>query len=367
MLFQPFTSPSLRLKNRVVMAPLTRSRAVDANTPNALMAEYYAQRAGAGLIVTEGTSPSPNGLGYARIPGLFNAAHVAGWRQTTDAVHAQGAKIFVQLMHTGRVSHVANLPTGARVVGPTAMVLEGQMYTDQQGMQPHTTPHTMTAADVEHAVGEYVNAAKLANEAGFDGIELHAANGYLLEQFLNANVNTRTDAYGGSAEHRNRFTLDVARATAAAIGTDRVGIRVSPYGVFNGTGAFDGVDEQFTSLARELGELKLAYLHLVDHSSLGAPEVPVLLKARLKAAFGGTFIASGGFADRSGAELAITEGRGHLVAFGRAWLGNPDLIDRLKTGIKLNDPDPSTFYTPGAKGYTDYPRADASVSAPATA
>lgn len=363
MLFQPFTSPSLRLKNRVVMAPLTRSRAVEDNTPNALMAEYYAQRAGAGLIITEGTSPSANGLGYARIPGLFNSAHVRGWRQVTDAVHSHGSKVFVQLMHTGRVSHVANLPDGARVVGPTAVALEGQMYTDAQGMQPHSAPHAMTAADIEQAVGEYVNAAKLAIEAGFDGIELHAANGYLLEQFLNANVNTRTDAYGGSAEKRNRFTLDVARATAAAIGADRVGIRVSPYGVFNGTGAFDGVEDQFTALARELDALKLAYLHLVDHLSMGAPEVPAALKVRLKAAFGGTFIASGGFADRTSAEQAIKEGRGDLVAFGRAWLGNPDLIDRLKTGIKLNELDPSTFYTPGAKGYTDYPRADAAVSA----
>ena len=367
MLFQPFTSPSMRLKNRVVMAPMTRSRAVDANTPNALMAEYYGQRAGAGLIITEGTSPSPNGLGYARSPGLFNAAHVAGWRQVTDAVHAQGAKIFVQLMHAGRVAHVANLPGGARVVGPTAVVLEGQMYTDAQGMQPHSAPHAMTSADIEEAVGEYVNAARLAIDAGFDGIELHAANGYLLEQFLNANANTRTDAYGGSAEKRNRFTLEVARATVAAIGAERVGIRVSPYGVFNGTGAFDGVDDQFAALAHELGALKLAYLHLADHSSMGAPEVPAAFKAKLKAAFGGTFIVSGGFADRGSAERMIEEGRGDLVAFGRAWLGNPDLIHRLKSGIKLNDVDPSTFYTPGAKGYTDYPRADATASVSAEA
>jgi N-ethylmaleimide reductase len=367
MLLQPFTSPSLRLRNRVVMAPLTRSRAVDANTPNALMVEYYAQRAGAGLIITEGTSPSPNGLGYARIPGLFNAAQVAGWRQVTDAVHTQGGRIFVQLMHTGRVTHVANLPAGARVVGPTEAVLEGQMYTDAQGMQPHSPPQAMTAADIEQAVGEYVNAAKLAIEAGFDGIELHAANGYLLEQFLNANVNTRTDAWGGSAQMRNRFTLDVARATAAAIGAGRVGIRVSPYGVFNGTGAFEGVEEQFIALARELGSLKLAYLHLVDHSSMGAPTVPTDFKARLKAEFGGTFIASGGFSDRSGAEQAIKEGRGDLVAFGRAWLANPDFIERLNAGIPLNEPDASTFYTPGAKGYTDYPRAGAALSASATA
>lgn len=356
MLLQPFTSPALQLKNRVVMAPLTRSRAVDANTPNALMAEYYAQRAGAGLIVTEGTSPSPNGLGYARIPGLFNAAQVAGWRQVTDGVHAQGARIFVQLMHTGRVAHVANLPAGAEVVGPTDTVLDGQMYTDTQGMQPHSRPRAMTAADIEQAVGEYVNAARLAIEAGFDGVELHAANGYLLEQFLNANVNTRTDAWGGSADKRNRFVLDVARATIEAIGAHRVGIRVSPYGVFNGTGAFDGVEAQYTALAVELGALKLAYLHLVDHSSMGAPTVPAEFKARLKAAFGGTFIASGGFNDLGGAEQAITEGRGDLVAFGRAWLANPDLIERLKAGVALNAPDAATFYTPGAKGYTDYPR-----------
>jgi N-ethylmaleimide reductase len=367
MLFEPFASPALSLKNRVVMAPLTRSRAVDNNTPNDLMAEYYAQRAGAGLIITEGTSPSPNGLGYARIPGLFNAIHVAGWRKVTDAVHAQGARIFVQLMHTGRVSHVANLPAGAEVVGPVGEALPGPIYTDSEGMKPHSTPRAMTAEDIQHAVNEYVNAARLAIEAGFDGIELHAANGYLLEQFLNANVNTRTDAYGGSAEKRNRFALEVARATVAAIGAARVGIRVSPYGAFNGTGAFDGVEEQYLALARELGALKLAYLHLVDHSSMGAPEVPAAFKARLREAFGSTFIGSGGYFDRASAEKAIKDGRGDLVAFGRAWLANPDLIERMKAGIKLNDPDPSTFYTPGAKGYTDYPRADAVAQAKAAA
>jgi N-ethylmaleimide reductase len=348
------------------MAPLTRSRAVEANTPNDLMAEYYGQRAGAGLIITEGTSPSPNGLGYARIPGLFNAAHVAGWRKVTNAAHAGGAKIFVQLMHTGRVSHVANLPAGAKVVGPVAVALEGPIYTDAQGMQPHSTPHAMTADDIQHAIGEFVSAARLAIEAGFDGVELHAANGYLLEQFLNANVNTRTDGYGGSADKRNRFVLEVARATIAAIGAERVGIRVSPYGAFNNTGAFDGVDEQYLTLARELGALKLAYMHLVDHSSMGAPEVPAAFKAKLRAAFGGTFIASGGF-DRASAEAALKDGRGDLVAFGRAWLANPDLIERMKAGIKLNDPDPSTFYTPGAKGYTDYPRADGAAQAKAAA
>ncbi|MBC8732292.1 alkene reductase [Paraburkholderia sp. UCT2] len=363
MLFEPFTSPSLSLKNRVVMAPLTRNRAVDANTPNDLAAEYYTQRAGAGLIIAEGTSPSPNGLGYPRMPGLFNAAHVAGWHKVTDGVHAQGARIFVQLMHAGRVSHVANLPAGAEVVGPVALALEGEIYTDAHGMQPHSTPRAMTEADLAHAVSEYVNAARLALEAGFDGIELHAANGYLLDQFLNANVNTRTDAYGGSAGNRNRFVLEVARATAAEIGAARVGIRLSPYGVFNNTGAFNGLEEQYLTLARELGALKLAYLHLVDHSAMGAPEVPAAFKTGLRAAFGGTFIASGGFFDRESAEKALRDGHGDLVAFGRAWLANPDLIERMKAGIKLNDPDPSTFYTPGAKGYTDYPRADAGDAA----
>jgi N-ethylmaleimide reductase len=362
MLFQAFASPSLQLKNRVVMAPLTRSRAVDKNTPNELMVQYYAQRAGAGLIITEGTSPSPNGLGYPRIPGLFNADHVAGWRRVTDAVHAQGAKIFVQLMHTGRVTHVANLPVGGKVVGPTALALVGEMYTDAQGLQPHSPPQAMSAEDIAQASAEYVHSAKLAIEAGFDGVELHAANGYLLEQFLNANVNTRDDAYGGSAEKRNRFVLDVARATVAAIGAGRVGIRVSPYGVFNGTGAFGGVEDQYLALARELGALKLAYLHLVDHSSLGAPEVPAAFKAQLRSAFGGSFIASGGL-DRSSAELALKEGRGDLVAFGRAWLANPDLIERMKAGLALNAPDPATFYTPGAKGYTDYPQAEAVAAA----
>lgn len=362
MLFQAFQSPALQLKNRVVMAPLTRSRAVERNTPNELMAQYYAQRAGAGLIITEGTSPSPNGLGYPRIPGIFNAEQVAGWQRVTDAVHAQGAKIFVQLMHTGRVAHAANLPAGAKVVGPVGTALPGEMYTDAQGPQPHTAPHPMSAEDIRQATDEYVQSARLAIEAGFDGVELHAANGYLLEQFLNANINTRDDAYGGSAERRNRFVLEVAQATVAAIGAGRVGIRLSPYGVFNGAGAFEGVEPQYLALAQALGGLKLAYLHLVDHSSLGAPQVPAAFKAQLRAAFGGTFIASGGY-DRASAEQALQEGRGDLVAFGRAWLANPDLIERMQAGVALNAPDPATFYTPGAQGYTDYPRAAAAVAA----
>jgi len=354
MLFEPFSARSLQLKNRFVMAPMTRSRAVDGNTPNALMAEYYAQRASAGLIITEGTSPSPNGLGYARIPGLYNDAQVRGWKLVTDAVHAKGGKIFVQLMHTGRVAHVANLPAGAEVVGPMAEACPGEMYTDAKGMQPHSVPRAMTERDIAAAVAEYAQAAKLAIEAGFDGVELHAANGYLIEQFLNANVNKRTDGYGASVAGRNRFAIEVARATVAAIGADRVGIRVSPYGAFNGTGAFAEVETQYLALARELSALGLLYLHLVDHSAMGAPPVPSGFKAALRGAFTGLFIASGGL-DRASAELALAERRADLVAFGRPFLANPDLVERMRANAPLNAPDMATFYTPGSKGYTDYP------------
>lgn len=354
MLFDSYRARQLPLTNRAVMAPMTRSRASANNTPNALMAEYYAQRAAAGLIITEGTSPSPNGLGYARIPGLFNAEQVRGWKLVTDAVHAQGGKIVIQFMHTGRVAHVANLPAAAEVVGPTAVPLPGEMYTDAQGMQPHSPPRAMTEKDIAAAVAEYAQAAKLAVEAGFDGIELHAANGYLIEQFLNANVNQRGDAYGGGIQGRNRFALEVARAAAAAIGADRVGIRLSPYGVFNGTGAYPEVDAQYLALVQELSALGLLYVHLLDHSAMGAPPVPAALKAQLRAAFAGPFILAGGF-DRETAESALAAGQADLIAFGRPFLANPDLVARMRANSALNAPDMSTFYTPGAKGYTDYP------------
>jgi N-ethylmaleimide reductase len=353
MLFDPVHLRALTLRNRTVMAPMTRSRAVEAATPNALMATYYAQRATAGLLIAEGTSPSPNGLGYARIPGLFNAAQVAGWKLVTDAVHAQGGKIVVQLMHTGRVTHVANLPAGAEVVGPVDGACPGELYVDALGMQPHSPARAMTEADIAHAVAEYAQAARLAIEAGFDGVELHAANGYLIEQFLNANVNTRTDGYGGSAEGRNRFALDIARATVAAIGAERVGIRLSPHGVFNGTGAFADGDAQYLALVRELSALGLMYLHVLDHSAMGAPAVPAALKAALRAAFDGPFILAGGF-DAASAEQALVDGQADLIAFGRPFISNPDLVERLRQGVPLNPPDMATFYTPGPVGYTDY-------------
>jgi N-ethylmaleimide reductase len=354
MLFEPLAARSLQLKNRIVMAPMTRSRAVEANTPNSLMAEYYGQRASAGLIITEGTSPSPNGLGYPRIPALYNAAHAAAWQEITNTVHDKGGKIFVQLMHTGRVTNIANLPAGAEVVGPCSAVCPGEMYTDAKGMQPHSVPRAMTEADIAHAVDEYARSAQLALEAGFDGVELHGANGYLIEQFLNPNVNQRSDAYGSSIEGRNRLAIEIARATVAAIGRDRVGIRLSPYGVFNGTGAFSEVEPQFLALASELSTLGLLYLHLVDHSAMGAPPVPADFKTRLRGGFNGLFILSGGF-NCAAAETALVEKRGDLVAFGRPFLANPDLVERLRAGATLNEPDMATFYTTGPKGYTDYP------------
>jgi N-ethylmaleimide reductase len=355
MLFDTYTARKLALANRTVMAPMTRSRAVDNNTPNALMATYYGQRASAGLIVTEGVSPSPNGLGYARIPGLFNAEQVKGWKLVTDAVHAQGGKIVVQLMHTGRVTHVANLPAGAEVVGPMADVLPGEMYTDAQGMQPHSAPRALSENDIAAAAAEYAHACKLAIEAGFDGVELHAANGYLIEQFLNANVNQRTDGYGGSIAGRNRFALEVAQAACAAIGAERVGIRLSPHGVFNGTGSFPEADAQFLALVEELSKLQLLYLHVLDHSAMGAPAVPAALKAGLRAAFKGPFVLAGGF-DRASAEAALAAGQADLIAFGRPFISNPDLVERMRADAALNAPDMATFYTPGEKGYTDYAR-----------
>jgi N-ethylmaleimide reductase len=354
MLFDTYTAGNTSLSNRIVMSPMTRNRAVDHNTPNALMASYYSQRATAGLIITEGTAPSPNGLGYPRIPGLFNQEHATAWKLATDAVHAKGGKIVVQLMHCGRVANAANLPVGAQALSPTHATLEGEIYTDAAGMQAHVQPHAMSERDIAHAVAEFAHAAKLAIEAGFDGVELHAANGYLIEQFLNANVNTRTDGYGGSSANRNRFAVDVARATVAAIGANRVGIRLSPYGVFNGTGGFAEVDAQYEALVRELSGMGLMYVHLLDHSAMGAPPVPAELKAKLRGAFKGTFILAGGF-DQASAEAALQSGQADLISFGRPFISNPDLVQRFKTGAALAAPDMGTFYTPGEKGYTDYP------------
>ena len=353
LLFSKTTLGQLTLQNRLVMAPMTRSRATG-NIPNELMAEYYAQRATAGLIVTEGTSPSPNGLGYARIPGIFSAAQVAGWQRIADAVHAQGAKIFVQLMHTGRVSHELNLPAGGRVLAPSAVAAAGEMYTDAEGMKPNAMPQAMTDADISSAIKEFAQAAENAVAAGCDGVELHAANGYLLEQFIRPNSNRRTDRYGGSIENRARFVLEVAEAVIVAIGKDKVGIRLSPFGVFNDMPLYDAMEADYTWLAHQLDMRGLAYIHLVDHSAMGAPPVPESIKAAFRSAFKGALILSGGY-DAARAESDLAAGKCDLVAVGRPFLANPDLVARWKAGAVLNAPDFNTFYTPGPQGYTDYP------------
>ena len=361
MLFDHFDLRGLPLKNRMVMAPMTRNRATAAHVPTPLMREYYEQRASFGLIVTEGTSPSADGLGYARIPGIFSAAQVAAWRPITDAVHAKGGRIFAQLMHCGRASNVLNLPASARVVGPTSTPLPESIFTDASGLQPASPPHALTEPEIAVVVAEYAHAARCSIDAGFDGVELHAANGYLIEQFLNANVNSRADGYGGSIDGRNRFALEVVRAVCTAIGATRTGIRISPYGAFNATGAFPEVEAQFLQLAASLGSLEVVYLHMVDHSSMGAPAIPASFKLALRHAFRGVFIGSGGL-DHTTGEAMLTSGAADLVSFGRAALANPDLPARFENDLPLNAPDFATFYTPGEKGYTDYPCADLPAS-----
>lgn len=352
-LFSPYKLGRYELRNRFVMSPMTRCRALG-NIPSELVAEYYAQRASAGLIITEGTSPSPNGLGYPRIPGIFSSAQVEGWARVTKAVHAKGAKIFVQLMHTGRVSHPLNMPVGARVLAPSAVVAAGEMYTDTEGMQPHPVPQAMTEVDLRTALQEFVQAAKNAVAAGFDGIELHAANGYLLEQFLRPNSNLRTDRYGGTIENRARFPLEVAAATAEAIGQDKVGIRLSPFGVFNDMPLYEAMETDYAYVTEQLNKIGLLYVHIVDHSSQGAPVVPDSIKQTMRRVFKHTLILSGGYA-RARAESDLEAGKGDLIAVGREFLANPDLPARWQTNAPLNPPDFSTFYTPGAQGYSDYP------------
>jgi len=349
---------SITLKNRVVMAPMTRCRATGNLTSN-LMAAYYGQRADAGLIITEGTSPSPNGLGYARIPGIFSSEQAASWKFVTDKVHAEGGKIFIQMMHAGRVGSVLNLPDGAELMAPSSVAMSGTMWTDSQGEQPCGMPREMTADDIGTAAEEYVQAARYAMKAGFDGVELHGANGYLITQFLDPGSNLRSDEYGGDAARRNHFALTVAKKVSAAIGPERVGFRLSPYGVFNDmSGSYDGIEAQYGDLALALGALNLAYVHLVDHSAMGAPKpaasTVTLICSNFRKAGGQNIILCGGY-DRNRAEETLSRGAADLVAFGRPFIANPDLLARMRNGAPLAEADQNTFYTPGPVGYTDYP------------
>jgi len=353
-LFTPKNIGSIELKNRIAMSPMTRSRAIG-NVPNEMMTEYYKQRSGAGLIITEGTSPSPNGLGYARIPGIYSKQQVEGWKKIASAVHKDGGKIFVQLMHTGRISHPLNMPEGAQIIAPSAVKAAGQIWTDSKMMQDFLVPKEMTHEDLLLTKTEFVDAAKNAIEAGFDGVELHGANGYLLEQFLSPVSNIRKDNYGGSIENRCRFVLEVVDAVVKAIGTGKTGIRLSPYGVASDMPYYPEIEATYKYLSEQLNKLGIAYIHIVDHSAMGAPVVPMELKKLIRSNFKNTIIISGGY-DKERAEIDIQSGLGDIVAFGRPFINNPDLVERMKNNWPLSqDLKMDLFYTADEKGYIDYP------------
>jgi N-ethylmaleimide reductase len=349
-ILSPYGKRGLHLKNHLVMAPMTRSRAID-NIPNDLMAEYYGQRSGAGLIVTEGTAPMPEGLGYPRIPGIFSLTQVEGWKKTTHSVHANGAKIFVQLMHTGRIGHYDNLPEGAELVGVSAIRAAGQIFTDTTGMQDHSIPAALTTQGVETVIEGHVQAARNAIAAHFDGVELHGANGYLIEQFLNPHVNSRTDAYGGSPYARSKIVLELAKRIAEAIGKENVGIRFSPFNTLGDLQPYpdEEVHETYTYLAAELENIGIAYIHIGLN-----PLIPQKTLDAIRSAFRGTIILCNGFTPET-AQTALKNGVADLVAFGRSFLANPDLDRRIALKTSLNTPDMTTWYTPGPKGYIDYP------------
>lgn len=351
--FETFSKNGMNLKNHIVMAPMTRSRAID-NLPNDLMARYYEQRSAAGLIITEGTAPMPDGLGYPRIPGIYNEAQIEGWKKITDAVHQHSAKMFLQLMHSGRIGHVDNLPEGARLVGPSEIRAVGKIFTDTQNEQEYSKPAALTTTEVKHIVSGFVKAAQNAITAGFDGVELHGANGYLLEQFLNPHVNNRADEYGGNIENRSRLILEIAEKTARAIGKENVGIRLSPYSTLGDLATYDAeeIHQTYRYLSEKLNETGIAYIHISTN-----PQIPQKTYEAIRAGFSNTLILCNNFSPET-AEEKLEEGFADLVAFGRNFLANPDFVQRMETGAKLNQPDYSTLYTPGAKGYTDYPVLD---------
>ncbi|TPG41916.1 alkene reductase [Roseomonas nepalensis] len=352
-LFTPTKVGAIGLANRVAMAPLTRSRAVAGDVPRPSAATYYAQRATAGLIISEATQISPQGKGYAFTPGIHSEAQLAGWRPVTEAVHKAGGRIVAQLWHVGRISHPDLQPGNALPVAPSAITPKGQAFTET-GFKPHVEPRALEIGEIPGIVADYVAAARNALAAGFDGVEVHAANGYLLDQFLRDGSNKRTDRYGGSIENRARLTLEVTQAVVDAIGADRTGIRLSPV-----TPANDASDSDpaplFTHVVEALAGLNLAYLHMIEGATGGARDVvPGFDFMALKRAFRGPYMANNGY-DFALADAAVRDGRADLVAFGRPFIANPDLVQRMRTGAPLATPDKATFYGGDEHGYTDYP------------
>lgn len=340
-----------QLPNRIVMAPLTRMRAPD-NIPTDLMASYYAQRASAGLIISEATPISPQGVGYPATPCIYNGSQVAGWKKITEAVHAKNGYIFLQLWHVGRISH-PDFHDGRLPVAPSAIIPKGDAVTPY-GMKPFVTPRALETGEIQGIVDDYRQAAKKALEAGFDGVEIHSANGYLLDQFLRDGTNKRTDRYGGTLENRARFLLEVTGAVVEVWGAERVGIRLSPSGTFNDM--TDSAPESiFVYLLGELNRFGLAYLHIVDALEGDIRHGANVINLEvLRKAYNGTLIVCGGY-DQARAEEVVAQGRADAVAFGQLYIANPDLVERFKLNAPLNEPDPATFYGGNEKGYTDYP------------
>ncbi len=352
-LFHPISIGGVELPNRVLMAPLTRNRAQSDGTPKAMAEEYYRQRASAGLIITEATQITPEGKGYLDTPGIHEEAHADGWRRITETVHAAGGRIFLQLWHVGRISHTSLLPEGVVPVAPSTIRANAQTF-GPDGFVEVSEPRALETAELPRVVADYVRAAERAKEAGFDGVEVHAANGYLLDQFLRDGSNRRDDAYGGSAENRARLTLEVTEAVASVWGADRVGIRLSPFGAFNDMSESDP-EATFGTAYRLLDKLGLAYLHVVE-SFPGSQSDPAELEVleRLRGQWTGVYMANGGF-DAARAADWIARGRTDAVSFGRPFIANPDLPERYQLGADLNTPNEATFYGGGAEGYTDYP------------
>ena len=349
-LFSPVKLGAIELGNRMVMAPLTRNRATEGGVPQAMNVKYYEQRATAGLIITEATPISPMGHGYPNLPGIYTEAQISGWRKVAEAVHAKGGKIVLQLWHVGRISHPSLLPNDALPVAPSAIKPAGQAFT-YQGLQDYVTPRALEVAELPVIVEDYIHATKCALEAGFDGVEIHSANGYLLDQFLRDGSNKRMDNYGGSIENRMRLLLEVTKAVAAVAGADRVGVRISPMNKFN-----DMHDSKpqalFNAVADALSQFDLAYLHVLE-GNVGGEAEPFDYDT-LRQHFKGAYIANLGY-DKARGNAAIASGYADCIAYGVPFLANPDLVERYRTDAPLNEADPNTFYGGDEKGYTDYP------------
>jgi N-ethylmaleimide reductase len=360
-LFDPVRIGEIALANRIVMAPLTRNRAAPGQVASELAVEYYRQRASAGLIITEGSQVSPEGQGYIDTPGIHNAEQVAGWRRVTDAVHAAGGRIVVQLWHVGRVSHVSLQPGGRPPVSPTVRQAATKTYI-AGGFAPVSAPRALAAAEILGVVASFRAAARRAIEAGFDGVEVHGANGYLVDQFLRDSINDRTDEYGGTIPNRVRFLVEVMRAIAGEIGGGRTGLRLSPVTPSNDAGQDSDPQALFEHAFAELAPLGLAFVEVVEGATAGARDFAPFDYAALRRRFGGAWIVNNGYT-RQMAEEAVASGRADLVSFGRPFIANPDLVRRLRENAPLNALDSATLYGGGAKGYTDYPTLDAHAMA----